>query len=453
MGAYPRQLPPLTPALFDGLTAPERHILTTIAAIGADHNTPVWIVGGVVRDLLLDVPRSFDIDIAVEGLPMPCAETLVRTLGGTILASHTAFGTATLTIPLHDTTYTIDLARTRRESYPEPAALPRVTPAPITDDLQRRDFSINAMAAALHHHAGTLAIGHILDQFNGWHDLHHGLLRVLHPQSFRDDPTRILRGLRQASRMHLTWAATTHSLLTQAVDYGYLARTSVDRLRNELCLALAEPNPAAVWQHAAAVGVAQQLLPDLGDIAAPLRQHAAHPDTPSLVRAGLLTYTLTPPARERLINSYRLPGEAARVIREVGELQPLVPQLAAPDLAASTLDRLLYAFHAASLQVLMRAVPNTTVQQRIQTYTTTLRTVAPLLNGNDLQHLGVAPGPAMGAILRGLRTARLDAMVQSRADEIAWVQAYLQQHPPTTPATAPKPHPAQRNERNTNDYD
>lgn len=427
-----RQLPPLDAAVFGGLTAPERHILTTIAAVAAERDTPVWVVGGVVRDLLLGVPRSFDIDIAVEGLPMPIAEALVGTLGGTILASHTAFGTATLTVPLGDTHYTIDLARTRRESYPEPAALPLVTPAPITDDLQRRDFSINAMAAELHYHDGTLTIGRILDQFNGWHDLQHGQLRVLHTQSLRDDPTRILRGLRQASRMHLTWEATTHSLLTQAVDYGYLARTGVDRLRNELCLALNEPDPAAVWQHAAAVGVAQQLLPDLGDIAAPLRQHAAHPDVPPLVRAGLLTYALPPTARERLISHYRLPGEAARVIREVGELQPLVPQLAAPNLAASTLDSLLYAFHAASLQVLTRAVPAATVQQRIQTYTTTLRHVTPMLNGNDLKQLGVPPGPAMGAILRGLRTARLDGLVASRADEIAWVQQYLQP-PPDTP--------------------
>src|SRR3954452_22209108 len=138
--------------------------------------TPIYLVGGAVRDLLLGQERT-DLDIAVEG----DASALGRRLGGEI-RTHERFATATV----HTDGLELDLATARSESYPEPGALPEVRPATLTDDLARRDFTLNAMAVPL---AGD---PELIDPHGGLADLERGTLRVLHERSFVDDPTRTL---------------------------------------------------------------------------------------------------------------------------------------------------------------------------------------------------------------------------------------------------------------------
>src|SRR5688572_30270933 len=136
--------------------------LPGIAAIRkAAGETPAYLVGGAVRDLLLGRERA-DIDVAVEGDP----EELAGRLGGAA-RTHPQFGT----VSVEAGGLTFDLARTRAESYERPGALPSVRPAGITDDLARRDFSVNAIAY-------PLAGGELLDPHDGRSDLKAGLLRV-----------------------------------------------------------------------------------------------------------------------------------------------------------------------------------------------------------------------------------------------------------------------------------
>src|SRR5919197_1273689 len=133
---------------------------------------PAFLVGGIVRDLLLGVERA-DLDVAVEGN----VGEVVERLGGEA-RRHEGFGTATVRLDgLH-----VDLAATRAESYSRPGALPDVRPARLVEDLARRDFTANAMAL-------PLAGGELIDPHGGVDDLREGVLRVLHPDSFRDDPT------------------------------------------------------------------------------------------------------------------------------------------------------------------------------------------------------------------------------------------------------------------------
>src|SRR5215210_1449835 len=144
---------------------------------------PAYLVGGAVRDLLLGHARA-DIDVAVEGE----LGELTRRLGGEI-RHHDRFATASVRID----DLVVDLAATRRETYPRPGALPEVRPAGLADDLARRDFTLNAMAL-------PLAEPRLIDPQGGLADLERGRLRVLHPGSFRDDPTRALRAARYAAR-------------------------------------------------------------------------------------------------------------------------------------------------------------------------------------------------------------------------------------------------------------
>ena len=128
-----------------------------------------------------------------------------------------------------------DIARTRTEAYEAPGALPAVTPAPIDEDLARRDFTVNAIAIALH------PPNPILDPFGGISDLAAGRLRVLHSGSFTDDPTRAIRAARYCARLGLRPEEETAKLLA-ATDLGLV---STDRRNAELARLAGEPDPAA----------------------------------------------------------------------------------------------------------------------------------------------------------------------------------------------------------------
>ncbi len=250
-----------------------RHLLAQAAATAQAQSAAVWLVGGVVRDLLLGVPATHDLDLAIEGDAVALAHTLAAHLGGRVAAQHEAFGTATVVVERESAVLSLDLARTRTEYYPAPAALPVVHPASIRQDLFRRDFSINAMALELRSVQGRLAEGPLLDPAGGAADLRAGILRVLHERSFVDDPTRILRGLRLLVRLGMSFDQHSQALLDTALEGGSLEATSPDRVRSELCLALEEPHPAAVLQQANALHITPHIFAPLAmaDTPPPLR--------------------------------------------------------------------------------------------------------------------------------------------------------------------------------------
>lgn len=444
----PAPIPAPDANLLAGLRAPWSALLAHVARVAHAQGVALWLVGGVVRDLLLGLPIARDLDLAVEGDTVALAQTLATELGGRVIAAHAAFGTATvvlntaLTSAATETLY-LDLAQTRVETYPHPAALPVVQPADIMQDLFRRDFSINAMALALHPADAGLKPAELLDPCGGWHDLAAGIVRVLYDRSFDEDPTRILRGVRLASRLGLQLDPQTHNLLAAALAQGRLEATTPDRIRTELCLALAEPFPADVlrladawhitphifaplrWSAALAARCARaraclQTGGDNGDTYQTQRETENVERNPQLLYAGLLTYDLTATECADLAARYRLPGAAARVLREVQELKLFLNRLSAPGLRNSELDRLLRAYGAIALHV-VRCAETSPASDTIAHYLTNLRGVTPLLNGHALQQLGATPGPQLGQLLSELRAARLDGVLVTRDDEENWV--------------------------------
>lgn len=386
----------------------------------------LWLVGGVVRDLVQGVVPQRDLDLAVDGDTATLVPALAAALGGRVIAQHDAFGTATLALarpPAPD--LLLDLARTRRESYPQPATLPVVQPAGIATDLARRDFSINAMAIELPvaPHSDPLHTGDLLDPFGGQADLHAGVLRLLHGASLRDDPTRMLRGVRLAARLGFALAPDTLHQIYDALQQGYLHLLTPERIRNELCLALAEPDPAAVLQQAHPLGLLPQLVPGLRwqpEQSALLRR--ARQSNDPLVVAGVLLWQRAPDERTALCQRYRLDNQATRLLSEISAVQPILPLL--PDVQHnSELDALLHPFHPRTLQVAALCVP--AAQPAISHYQQAVQPRRPHLNGHDLLRLGVAAGPRIGRMLGELRAAVLDGQLGTRAEEEAWVQAQL----------------------------
>jgi len=211
----------------------------------------LYLVGGVVRDLFLG-RANFDFDLVVEGDAIKLARRLAIDSQAK-LKTHPRFGTAKLKYP----GFSLDLATARSETYSKPGALPTVKPSKLKDDLIRRDFSINAMALRLN----PQRFGELIDLHHSKNDLDNRLIRILHPNSFIDDATRILRGIRYEQRLGFRLEAETEKLLCR--DAAMLDTISGDRIRHELELILKEDEPEPALRRAGELGVLRQLHPSL----------------------------------------------------------------------------------------------------------------------------------------------------------------------------------------------
>lgn len=203
---------------------------------------PAAVVGGWVRDLIVG-RTSKDWDVVVEG----DAGAVVRAVAETEKAhvkSHAAFGTHTLTYP--DGT-SLDVATARTETYAFPGALPRVRPSSLAEDARRRDFTVNALYLKL-----PVDVGPLWDPLGGLADIKHGAIRVLHRDSFVDDPTRIFRAARYAGRFGWAVEAGSRALIDRALVEDRAGALSPVRRRNELfhLLREKEPRPALrlLWE-------------------------------------------------------------------------------------------------------------------------------------------------------------------------------------------------------------
>ena len=211
-----------------------RSILKSSSALANSSGFDIYLVGGVVRDLILK-RKVFDLDIVVEGNAIAFAKELAGLLKSEFRRHH-SFGTATINFDGHK----IDFATARTEKYSHRGALPKVSPASLDKDLLRRDFTINAMAISLN----KADYGKLIDIYNGLEDLEKGLIRVLHPVSFQDDPTRILRAIRFEQRFSFEIEPGTFKLMKKALKEQSLELVGPHRLRDEIILILKESKPS-----------------------------------------------------------------------------------------------------------------------------------------------------------------------------------------------------------------
>lgn len=356
-------------------------LLAAVESTGA----PAYLVGGAVRDLLTGAtPRELDVTVEDD------VAALASALGGEI-THHERFGTAT--VPAGPGDVPIDLARTRSETYAAPGALPDVEPAPIDIDLHRRDATINAIALDLR--TGRLRMaGPALE------DLDAMVLRVLHPASFTDDPTRLWRLVRYEVRLGADWEPTTALLARLAIEGGALETVSIERLASELRLALREPDPYGVLAAAARLG-----LPPAFDLD-PARLHQAEllgadlADHADLVLAALAS---PDPVLRRMLDrkdeSSVLDGALELRATASGRRPGPLPVDAPGSRIRDRFDGLPDAAIAAAPDV-----------EAADRWLNDLRALRPAITGEDLLAAGVPAGPPIG---RGLRAAA-DAVFDGR---------------------------------------
>ena len=214
------------------LPAEYHEILKKIELVSTEQNKNCYLVGGIVRDLLLGIP-NLDIDLVIEGNAIDFGESLSKKIGVKKIIKHEQFKTCNLYL---DSGLNIDIASSRVEYYEYPSSLPTVEYGNIKEDLYRRDFTINSMAIKLSHGE----FGKLIDYYGGYKDLQDKKIRILHNLSFIEDPTRVIRAIRFAVRYDFEFHEDTYKFMEEAVSGGYLNNLSWQRFKNELIIMLKE---------------------------------------------------------------------------------------------------------------------------------------------------------------------------------------------------------------------
>ncbi|HEY4711888.1 MAG TPA: hypothetical protein VIH69_04315 [Dehalococcoidia bacterium] len=391
-------------------------LVQNISRQAAKQGQRVYVVGGVVRDLLLGDPslRSgprFDLDLVVEGDAVKLAQQVAETSQAKLLAHH-HFGTAKLRYE----DFTLDLATARKETYARPGALPTVTPGTLKDDLVRRDFSINAMAISL----AAKDYGELVDPHQGKNDLEHCLIRILHPGSFSDDATRMLRAVRYEQRLGFELETQTARLLKR--DIPSLDTISGDRIRHELELIFKEKQPELVINRLGKLEVLPRINPFLkgdGWLAEKFdkaRRLKKPTQLPSLYFC-LLIYSFSERDLEQFLARLNISAKLSRAMRDTLRLKTSLPLLDNSSRKPSEIYYRLREYEPVAIQANALASESPTAQRHLQLFLTKLRYVRTTLNGEELKKLGISAGPEMGQVLQILHKAKLDGEVRTRADE------------------------------------
>ncbi len=446
-GALPSRQPEIVRRIEAALSAPLLAVVREVGRIADELGLNLYVVGGVVRDLLLDQPIG-DMDFVVEGDAIALTARVCRALGGE-MRSHRRFGTgkwllgasvwqqigSTLGVPVPDPVSLpthIDFISARTEFYRAPTALPEVEQSSIKLDLHRRDFTINTLAIRLN----PGRFGQLLDFYGGEADLREGRIRVLHSLSFVDDPTRILRAVRLEQRLGFRIEPRTAELITQALPL--LDRVSGDRIRHEIELILDETRPEDSFCRLSALGALATLHPDLyceswtSEAFARLRQAVAEPLWPEIGPGfdtavsyfALLTYHLSEPALRHVCTRLKV---RARTVEDLERLQHIRGSLSKLDESClpSLIDRLLSGVSDRILLAAWAAASTDVARRQIVDFACRIRHIQPVTDGTALIARGLQPGPMFKRILQDLRAAWLDGAVQTPAEEETHLQRLL----------------------------
>lgn len=407
-----------------------REALDAIAAVARARGDGVYLVGGLPRDLILhrlgEAQAPTDIDVVVEGDAAELALAVAALHAGRV-RQHERFGTATWETPSPG--LEIDLVTARAEFYSAPAVLPTVEPGSLHSDLVRRDFSINTLAIEL----APGGFGRLVDRLGGLVDLEAGLIRALHPLSFVEDPTRILRAVRFEQRFGFRLEPGTRALAQRAGPW--LTRTTGARIQAELRKAMAERDPGAVLRRLHALGVLDAVASGLGTRVAPrldaldrylaswsdqgdLPLHA--PAREDIARWRLLAWLAAEgKAGEAAALRLDLSGRDLALVQAAVELRAAPGVLAQAEARASQVVARLETQRSEALCLAWLIEPEDLAGQAIWRYARHWSGIEPGIDGQDLAALGLAPGPAFGRVIQAVRDARLDGRIESRDEALA----------------------------------
>jgi tRNA nucleotidyltransferase (CCA-adding enzyme) len=401
-------------------------LVERIGEVAAQQGWATYLVGGVVRDLLLGRATK-DLDLVVVGNAPEVAALVARSEAGQ-LREHRAFGTASIEF---EDGLRVDLATARRESYARPAALPRTIASGMVDDLLRRDFTINSLALDL----SSSCFGEIMDPGRGRADVRRGLIRVLHERSFLDDPTRIFRALRFANRLGFEIETSTAALMHSASASGVVDRLSAARVRRELRMIFDEPGWAGAAGALSDYDLWTAVEPSLGGGRGSAGRveraeswaewYAATEGAESVSRWVLALAALAHggarderkrvvrrlrPGRQDATDLIDAPGRAREILRELRAARHPRP------------SRVFRICEGASVITCLVALSDTragAVRHAICGYLRRFSSFEADISGDDLLREGVPAGPLVGIGLRAALEAKLDGRASDASRQLA----------------------------------
>ena len=432
-------------------------LLKVVAEFGAQQKAALYIVGGFVRDLILEQTGQ-DFDLVVEGDAIALARQLQERYGGR-LTTHARFGTGKWLITnvrpavaksigepenAADLPEFLDLISARTEFYTHPTALPTVERGSIKLDLHRRDFTINTLALRLDgNHYGEL-----YDYWGGVNDLKEGLVRVLHSLSFVDDPTRMLRAVRFERRFDFKIEKRTLELLFEA--RSLLAQVSGDRIRHELDHIMDEDQRVSMLERLSELGLLQEIHPALvwDEESRQNLQMMSYRDSKPLLglkldltrgsnlrRLAYILWIIHQPVEkvQAILRRLRYPATQIGVVLSACRLWKDLPWLGNAKL--SMIANRLEEVHPLAIYANFLAARDEHICTNFQAYLNRVNIIVPTVTGYDLKDRGLAPGPAYKRILGAIRDGWLDGKIENVDQEKAYLEELIRNEPSLHPAS------------------
>jgi len=417
--------------LLNKLSAEQLKLIRLIGKIAEKNKFSAYLVGGIVRDLLLG-KLSQDLDIVVEGNGVKFARDLARRLKNIKSVYHHKFGTATLWLAGN---LRIDIATCRKEVYDFPGALPKVESGTIKDDLLRRDFSINALAVRL----DPKGLAGLVDFCAGISDLKKGKIRVIHDLSFVDDPTRILRAIRFKERFSFILEGHTVKLLESALRSAVLNYLKSPRLFAEFKKLLSESNPKkAILSVAKICGLGfihprikldKKLSRLLGAVEREMKWFKSNlskriePEVWLIYFMSLLS-GLSSAEKKVLLEKFNLNSEDRKKIADFKEAG-LLKSLSKKTANAGQVYRLLKPLSYETVLFLKSSNKSRLVNRRIENFLRLHSHIKTAIGGSELRSLGFKEGRNIGRVLEQILLARIEGRLNSRREELNFASKIL----------------------------
>jgi len=405
--------------LLANLSHVEKLILQKAISLAKQFGVNIYLVGGTLRDVLLKKPAS-DLDLVVEGNALVFAKALNSDLLGEIKFHEKFFSAKILFAGL-----SLDLHTARKEIYQYYGALPKIEQGSILDDLYRRDFTINAMALDLRNNS-------IIDTFGGQKDLSNSLLRTLHKDSFKEDPTRIIRAARYTSRLEFELESKSKSHLLKAISY--IDCISASRLKNEYIKIVNEEVYLEILQVLNNWGVLPYFLPGIYGENLNMNHlffiNAKSCDNNSIALWLINLMVLYWQGAKDIIDIHRVRFNFTN--KELFCLEWLIKnyyilkQIKKSNFKASFLElhRLLYNTPK-ELEFFVLWLLGEKSDFYLQDIKNARQGIDLPLDGDDLLELGINPGPVMGKILKDLKSQVLAGKISSRDEAVTWLKRMM----------------------------